>query len=102
MTKIPVTRLNRTRDKVTRASEAQPWVEQGKLHLPIREDGRLQPEMEAIRDEMVGFPASEHDDTVDAVVDLLEHARKYRYDPKHTPTLVRDPMPKLWRLYGRT
>jgi hypothetical protein len=51
-------------------------------------------------DELVGFPAGEHDDTVDAVVDLLEHARTRRYDPRAKPATIKSTKPQLWRLYG--
>jgi predicted phage terminase large subunit-like protein len=101
-TRIPVNRLARTKDKITRASEAQPAVEQGKLRLRCRADGGLEPSMQPIRDEMISFPAAEHDDSVDAVVDLLEHARTRRYDPQNKPATVRDTRDKLWRIYGRT
>jgi predicted phage terminase large subunit-like protein len=101
-TRIPVNRLARTKDKITRASEAQPAVEQGKLRLRCRADGGLEPSMQPIRDEMIAFPAAEHDDTVDGVVDLLEHARSRRYDPQNKPATVRDTRDKLWRIYGRT
>ena len=100
-TKIPVQRLTRTKDKVTRASEAQPAVEQGKLRFRCRPDGRLETSLEPIRDEMVAFPAAEHDDTVDAVCDLLEHARTRRYDPQSKPVTVQGKDPRLWRIYGR-
>lgn len=100
VTRIPIQRLTRTKDKVVRASEAQPMVEQGRLRLRCRADGRLEPTQEPIRDEMVAFPAAEHDDTVDAVVDLLEHGRTRRYDPQAKPTTVTSNRPKLWRLYG--
>ncbi len=99
-TRIPVLRVARTKDKVTRASEAQPMVEQGRLHLRCRADGRLEAAQEPIRDELIAFPAGEHDDTVDAVVDLLEHARVRRYDPTAKPATVSSTRPKLWRLYG--
>jgi predicted phage terminase large subunit-like protein len=99
-TRIPVLKIARTKDKVTRASEAQPMVEQGRLRLRCRADGRLEPSQEPIRDEMVAFPAGEHDDTVDAVVDLLQHGRTRRYDPQAKPTTVASNRPKLWRLYG--
>lgn len=101
-TRIPILRLARTKDKVVRASEAQPMVEQGRLRLRCRADGRLEPSQEPIRDEMVAFPAAEHDDTVDAVVDLLEHGRTRRYDPQAKPATVASNRPKLWRLYGNT
>jgi len=101
-TKIPVNRLARTKDKITRASEAQPSVEQRKLRLRCRADGGLETAMQPIRDEMIAFPAAEHDDTLDTVVDLLEHARTRRYDPQHKPATVRDTRDKLWRIYGKT
>ena len=101
-TRIPVNRLSRTKDKITRASEARPAVEQSKLRLRCRPEGGLEAAMQPIRDEMIAFPAAEHDDSVDAVVDLLEHARTRRYDPKSKPATVRDTRDKLWRLYGRT
>jgi predicted phage terminase large subunit-like protein len=100
-TRIPVKRLNRTKDKVTRASEAQPMVEQGRLKLRCVTQGRLEIAQQPISDEMIGFPAHQHDDTVDAVCDLLEHARTSRYDPRSKPSTVKNELPKLWRLYGR-
>lgn len=100
-TRIPVNRLARTKDKITRASEAQAAVEQRKLRLRCRPDGGLEAAMQPIRDEMIAFPAAEHDDTVDGVVDLLEHARTRRYDPQNKPATVRDARDKLWRIYGR-
>jgi len=101
-TRIPVRRLQRTKDKVTRASEAQPMVEQGRLRLRCRADGRIEPSQEPIRDEMLAFPLSDHDDTVDAVVDLLEYARQRQYI--HQPGSVRtvkNTRPPLWRIYNR-
>jgi hypothetical protein len=92
--------MARTKDKITRASEAQPAVEQGKLRLRCRPDGGLEPSMQPIRDEMIAFPAAEHDDTVDGVVDLLEHARSRRYDPQSKPATVKDSRERLWRIYG--
>ena len=101
-TTIPVRRVARTKDKVTRASEAQPMVESGKLKLRCRSDGRLDPVMEPIRDEMLAFPLSDHDDTVDAVVDLLEYARNRLYIHKPgTISTIKDTRPELWRLYGK-
>lgn len=101
VTQIGVRRLNRTKDKVTRASEAQPMVEQGCLKLKCTENGRVDQAQEIIRDEMIGFPAAEHDDTVDSIVDLLNYARSVRYDIKAKPTTVTNNQPKLWRIYGK-
>lgn len=101
-TRVPVRRLQRTKDKVTRASEAQPMVEQGRLRLRCRADGRLESTQEPVRDEMLAFPLSDHDDTVDAVIDLLEYARSRQYI--HQPGSVRtvkNTRPELWRIYGK-
>jgi hypothetical protein len=76
-------------------------VEQGRLKLRCTTQGRVEISQEPIRDEMIGFPAAEHDDTVDAVVDLLDYARTSRYDPRSKPSTVKNELPKLWRLYGR-
>lgn len=63
------------KDKVTRATARQAFVESGRLHLPgVPAEGgglRVSEEFEALYDEMTTFPASEHDDTVDACMDML-------------------------------
>lgn len=99
-TKISVHRLNRSKDKVTRASEVQGMVESGRLRLPCISTGRLAASVQPIRDEMVSFPVGDHDDTVDAVVDLLEHSRHRRYDSTAKPFTVTGLRNRFWRLYG--
>jgi predicted phage terminase large subunit-like protein len=72
---FPVVGIERSADKITRATEQQAFVEAGRLHIP----GRKGPTGETVPtatfaplwDEMTTFPASEHDDTVDAVVDMM-------------------------------
>ena len=76
-------------------------VEQGCLKLKCGENGRVDQSQEIIRDEMTGFPAAEHDDTVDSIVDLLNYARSVRYDLKAKPITVANTQPKLWRIYGK-
>lgn len=72
---FPVIGLERSKDKITRAAERQAFVESGRLHMPARRGptGEKVPakEFQILYDEMTTFPASEHDDTVDAVVDMM-------------------------------
>jgi len=68
---VPIRPLNRDKDKITRASERQGFVESGKLHLP-EHDGTVRSDFRVVFDEMTTFPVGGHDDTVDAVIDLIE------------------------------
>ena len=68
---VPIRPLNRDKDKITRASERQGFVESGKLHLP-EQDGTVRSDFRVVYDEMTTFPVGGHDDTVDAVIDLIE------------------------------
>tara|TARA_R100000808_G_C2153975_1_gene164682 strand:+ start:2720 stop:4159 length:1440 start_codon:yes stop_codon:yes gene_type:complete len=68
---VPIRPLNRDRDKITRASERQGYVESGQLHLPAQ-DGTIRSDFRVVFDEMTTFPVGGHDDTVDAVIDLIE------------------------------
>jgi len=68
---VPIRPLNRDKDKITRASERQGFVESGKLHLP-EADGTVRSDFRVVFDEMTTFPVGGHDDTVDAVIDLIE------------------------------
>lgn len=66
---VPVRRINRTQDKVSRAYGLQPFFENGQIHFPAgaalraedREDWR------AVTEELVLFPDAEHDDAFDAI-----------------------------------
>jgi predicted phage terminase large subunit-like protein len=98
---VPVIRV---KDKLTRASEKQAFVEKGRLRL--RKDssewraGRVCREHEVLYDEMTTFPAGDHDDTVDAVVDLIEACSRGGYGVEARPMLSPSGRNKLWRLYG--
>ena len=72
---VPIRPLNRDKDKITRASERQGYVESGRLHLPS-EDGSVRSDFRVVFDEMTTFPVGGHDDTVDAVIDLIELTSK--------------------------
>lgn len=93
---VPVVR---TKDKLTRASEKQPFVEAGRLRLR-RQDGRVCREHEVLYDEMTTFPAGDHDDTVDAAVDLMQACMQGGYGLTARPQLSSSGRNPLWRLYG--
>ena len=68
---VPIRPLGRDKDKITRASERQAFVESGKLHFPMS-DGFIRNDFQVVYDEMTTFPVGGHDDTVDAIIDLIE------------------------------
>jgi len=70
---VPIRPLGRDKDKITRASERQGYVECGKLHFPVQ-DGSVRSDFRIVYDEMTTFPVGGHDDTVDAIIDLIELA----------------------------
>lgn len=73
---FPVIGIERTKDKITRASEAQPFVESGRLHLPMESPGKPVKAFEPVYDELTQFPAAGHDDTVDVIVDMIQRVRR--------------------------
>lgn len=74
MTSQPMVAVERTTDKHLRAAGAQPFVEQGRLMFPVDGAGKVLPSFQPVIDELLAFPAGNHDDTVDAVVDLCGEA----------------------------
>lgn len=54
-------------DKETRAAAAQTWYEQGRIFHPTRA-----PWLEDFESELLAFPRGEHDDQVDAWVDVIQ------------------------------
>lgn len=97
--KTSVIPLIRTKDKLSRAAEKQGFVEQGRLRLR-RRDGKVCREHEALYDEMTTFPAGDHDDTVDAAVDMMEACMRAGYGLVAKPELTKSNRNRLWRLYG--
>jgi predicted phage terminase large subunit-like protein len=79
---FPVVSVERTKDKITRAAEEQSFVESGRFHIPAVRDrnGILVPtkKFSVLYDEMTTFPASGHDDTVDASLDMMTLAGRSR------------------------
>jgi predicted phage terminase large subunit-like protein len=91
--------LVRVKDKLTRASEKQAFVEGGRFRLR-GERGRVSREHQVLYDEMTTFPAGDHDDTVDAAVDLMEMCARGGYGTVARPELSSSGKSRLWRLYG--
>lgn len=77
--RIPVLTLDRRgADKMVRGVAVQAFVRAGKFHLPCGADGDLRVDMNPVFEEMVAFPAAEHDDCYDAAVDLCTAAQSGR------------------------
>ena len=64
---IPVEGIERNRDKVIRAHDAAPQVEVGNVFLPDRHE-----HLSDMLNELMLFPNSTHDDTVDPLMDAVE------------------------------
>jgi predicted phage terminase large subunit-like protein len=94
-----VVSMIRTQDKLTRASEKQSFVESGRLRLR-GDHGKVCRDHAIMYEEMTTFPAGDHDDTVDAVVDLMEACTRAGYGLTAKPEITTSGRNKLWRLYG--
>jgi predicted phage terminase large subunit-like protein len=65
-TRIPVLPIPRSNDKVERANDVTPFIENGRVHLP--EDA---PFLSDFLAEVMAFPNGENDDQVDPMLDAL-------------------------------
>lgn len=72
-TRLPVLPVRPSGDKVARASAVSPLVEAGKVFLP-----KSAPWLADFMEEVSTFPASPHDDTVDAMSQALNYLRGAR------------------------
>ena len=89
----------RVKDKLSRAAEKQSFVESGKLRLK-GDRGKICSEHAVLYSEMTTFPAGDHDDTVDAVVDLMEACSRAGYGLTARPQLTQSGRKPNWRMYG--
>lgn len=79
-------------DKRGRLNAVSPMIEAGKVHIPAYEQqGEIipVPEFQPLYDELTTFPVCEHDDTVDALTQLLREVKK-RYVNRQTQTRKMD------------
>lgn len=97
----PVTSIPRQTDKVYRATHAgQPFIEAGRFRMRGNAlGGGVALDLEVLYNELVAFPAADHDDCVDAAMLLIEscaHAKGGH--GADLPSVVRSPFPKLHRV----
>jgi predicted phage terminase large subunit-like protein len=71
---MPVYRVNRTRDKVSRAYSLQAFFENGQVLFPERRLQSNEDDWQALQDELILFPNAEHDDLFDALQTMVEGA----------------------------
>jgi predicted phage terminase large subunit-like protein len=71
---MPVRRVERTKDKVSRAYWLQPFFENGQVLFPARELQAREEDWQALKDELLLFPSGEHDDLFDGLQTMAEGA----------------------------
>lgn len=87
-TGLRLRRLPRTQDKHARATTQQPTVQAGLLRFPAQ-NSEVLPIFAPFIDELCDFPLGNHDDAVDATVDLMGEARKLETRTKRTFSVYR-------------
>jgi len=73
---MPVKRVERTKDKVSRAYWLQAYFENGQILFPAKHLQRGANVWQALQDELVLFPQAEHDDLFDGLQTAVEGAMK--------------------------
>ena len=91
--------IERSKDKVTRATERQGFVESGRFRIRAKE-GCREPvdELDPLFQELATFPAADHDDAVDVAVTLMDAVERGGYGSRFKPSTVSSGRDKLWRL----
>ncbi|GJM43721.1 MAG: hypothetical protein DHS20C21_05630 [Gemmatimonadota bacterium] len=74
---MPVHRVERTKDKVSRAYWLQAFFENGQILFPARQLRSNPDDWQAITDELILFPQAEHDDLFDALQTMVEGAMSW-------------------------
>jgi predicted phage terminase large subunit-like protein len=69
---MPVTRLERTTDKVARSYWLQAFFENGQIRIPAKSSARNYETWQALLDELMLFPQAEHDDLFDGLQTMME------------------------------
>jgi predicted phage terminase large subunit-like protein len=71
---MPVRRVERTKEKVSRAYWLQPFFENGQILFPAKHLQHNVDDWQALTDELILFPQAEHDDLFDALQTVVEGA----------------------------
>ncbi|MFN8179284.1 MAG: phage terminase large subunit [bacterium] len=71
---MPVQRVDRVNDKVSRAYRLQAYFENGQVLFPARALEQDPEVWQALREELILFPQAEHDDCFDALETMVEGA----------------------------
>jgi predicted phage terminase large subunit-like protein len=71
---MPVTRVDRKKDKVSRAYWLQSFFENGQILFPAKYIQAKRDDWQALQDELILFPQAEHDDLFDALQTMVEGA----------------------------
>ncbi len=69
---MPVQRVERTKDKVSRAYWLQAFFENRQIVFPARPLRANPDDWQALTDELILFPSAEHDDLFDALQTMVE------------------------------
>ncbi|MFN8180153.1 MAG: phage terminase large subunit [bacterium] len=77
---MPVRRVERLTDKVSRAYRLQAYFENGQVLFPSRALEKDPDVWAALRDELVLFPQAEHDDLFDGLETMVEGAMAPRHE----------------------
>ena len=80
---MPVRRLERTKDKVSRAYWLQAFFENGQILFPATHLQRNRDVWQALTDELILFPNADHDDLFDGLQTAMEGA------------IIREPEPRI-------
>jgi len=100
ITRQPMLAVERSTDKHMRAAAAQPFVQGGRLSIPVDDSGKVRGDFDPLVSELLAFPAGAHDDTVDCVVDLcMESVRGSLSTADANPKRIERP-DAIGRLFG--
>ena len=75
---MPVRRVERTKDKISRAYWLQPFFENGQILFPARHLQRNPRDWQALQEELILFPNADHDDLFDGLQTMIEGCLRRR------------------------
>ena len=97
--RVPLVPMPRDKDKMSRAVDVQAFVAAGKFRLPAQ-GSEVRGDFTPCYEEMVCFPAGNHDDCLDAAVDLCAAALRGIGTGASPRASVPASAPAVGRMYG--